>query len=236
MSSLRIGVLAVQGAFAEHVGRLRRLGCDAVELRQRQDVMRTLDGLVLPGGESTVQAKLLRDLGMMEPLERAIREGLPVLGTCAGLILLAGSVESASDGRADGHAGSSAGGHAGSSTGGLSEVPSPGCAMCVTPVEGFRTLPVAVRRNGYGRQLGSFAARGVLNVAASGRAAETIPLTFIRAPRIVSVGCGVETLVALDGEPVAVRFGRQVGCCFHPELDPDDSLYELAFFQGRSAG
>lgn len=106
-----IAVLALQGAFIEHEQRLQSLGCTTIELRQAADLARPFDGLVLPGGESTVQAKLLHDLGMFEPLRQRIAEGLPALGTCAGLILLA---------------------------------------------DHFRTLPVTVRRNAYGRQLGSF--------------------------------------------------------------------------------
>ena len=201
MCSRRIGVLAVQGAFAEHTARLRQLGCEAVELRQLADLARPLDGLVLPGGESTTQAKLLRDLGMLQPLRQLIRKGLPVLGTCAGLILLAETVESTGDGRA-----------AANPAGPL-------------PVEGFRTLPVTVRRNGYGRQLGSFTATAPLHVKHG--EGPIVPLTFIRAPRIVATGPGVETLVSLDGEPVAVRYGNQIGCCFHPELDSSDALYHL---------
>ena len=215
MSRRRIGVLAVQGAFAEHASRLRRLGCDAVELRRRADALQTLDGLVLPGGESTAQAKLLEDLGMREPLGRLIREGMPVLGTCAGLILLAETVESTGDGRR------------GSAFGNGRD-----CGMrrarggAAVPVAGFRTLPVSVLRNGYGRQLGSFVASAPCRCGRGDT--REISLVFIRAPRIVSVGPGVETLVSLDGEPVAVRFGNQVGCCFHPELASDDALYRAA--------
>ena len=99
MCSRRIGVLAVQGAFAEHTARLHQLGCETTELRQLADLAQPLDGLVLPGGESTTQAKLLRDLGLLEPLRQLVRGGLPVLGTCAGLILLAETVESTGDGR-----------------------------------------------------------------------------------------------------------------------------------------
>ena len=84
-----IAVLALQGAFIEHEQRLQSLGCTTIELRQAADLARPFDGLVLPGGESTVQAKLLHDLGMFEPLRQRIAEGLPALGTCAGLILLA---------------------------------------------------------------------------------------------------------------------------------------------------
>ena len=85
----RIGVLAVQGAFIEHVQMLSQIGADAFEIRQLKDLDGPFDGLVLPGGESTVQGKLLKDLGLFLPLQKRIQEGMPVLGTCAGLILLA---------------------------------------------------------------------------------------------------------------------------------------------------
>lgn len=89
MRQLNIGVLAVQGAFIEHRYMLEGLGAHTFELRQRSDLSLPMDGLVLPGGESTVMGKLLRDLQMLEPIRDKIRQGLPVLGTCAGLILLA---------------------------------------------------------------------------------------------------------------------------------------------------
>lgn len=89
MSSKKIAVLAVQGAFAEHIDRMKSLGAECIELRQRADLNQAFDGLILPGGESTVQGKLLRELSMFEPLQEKIRNGLPVFGTCAGLILLA---------------------------------------------------------------------------------------------------------------------------------------------------
>lgn len=85
----QIGVLAVQGAFIEHERILKSLGAEVFEIRQLRDLDRHLDGLVLPGGESTVQGKLLHDLGLFEPLKNLIENGLPTLGTCAGLILLA---------------------------------------------------------------------------------------------------------------------------------------------------
>lgn len=86
-SAPRIGVLALQGAFREHLRSLRRCGADAVEIRTRED-LDGLSGLALPGGESTVMGKLLTEWGMMERLRGLIRDGLPVFGTCAGLILL----------------------------------------------------------------------------------------------------------------------------------------------------
>ena len=198
-----IAVLALQGAFIEHEQRLQSLGCATIELRQASDLDRPFDGLVLPGGESTVQAKLLHDLGMFEPLRQRIAEGLPTLGTCAGLILLA---------------------------------------------DHFRTLPVTVRRNAYGRQLGSFHAEGRWEEGAKGTeeaagatcvadeknhssssatlASEPVLLTFIRAPRIEVLDPDAEPLVTLSGTTVAVRHRRQIAAAFHPELDPDNRLYE----------
>ena len=86
---IKIGVLAVQGAFAEHRQILEKLGVETFEIRQLRDLEQDFDGLVLPGGESTVQGKLLQDLGLFEPLRERIENGLPTFGTCAGLILLA---------------------------------------------------------------------------------------------------------------------------------------------------
>ena len=86
---IKIGVLAVQGAFAEHRQIREKLGVETFEIRQLRDLEQDFDGLILPGGESTVQGKLLHDLGLFEPLRERIESGLPTLGTCAGLILLA---------------------------------------------------------------------------------------------------------------------------------------------------
>ena len=85
---MRIAVLALQGAFAEHEQMLHRLGVESFEVRQLADWNQPKDGLIIPGGESTTQGKLLRDLGLFEPIRQAIIDGLPVFGTCAGLILL----------------------------------------------------------------------------------------------------------------------------------------------------
>lgn len=85
---MRIAVLALQGAFAEHEQMLHRLGVDTFEVRQFADWQQPKDGLIIPGGESTTQSKLLHELGLFEPIRKDIRAGLPVFGTCAGLILL----------------------------------------------------------------------------------------------------------------------------------------------------
>lgn len=90
----KIGILALQGAFAEHEQVLKALGVETVQIRNRQDweAHTDLDGLILPGGESTVMGKLLHDLDLFEPIKTKINAGLPVFGTCAGLILLAKTI------------------------------------------------------------------------------------------------------------------------------------------------
>lgn len=90
---MKIAVLALQGAFAEHRKMLSKLGVSSFEIRQRRDLNQSFDGLIIPGGESTVQGKLLRELGLFEPLRERIEDGLPVFGTCAGLLLLAKEIE-----------------------------------------------------------------------------------------------------------------------------------------------
>lgn len=184
---MKIAVLAVQGAFAEHIAKLKKLGVDCIELRQRADLEQRFDGLILPGGESTVQGKLLRELQMFEPLRDQIRQGLPVLGTCAGLILLAQKISN-------------------------------------DEAVWFGTLPVCVRRNAYGRQLGSF------HTEAEVEGIGTVPMTFIRAPYVESL-CqtkdGATILSRVDGRIVAVRYGNQIGMAFHPELDEDDRIHEM---------
>ena len=90
---MRIGVLALQGAFIEHERRIAELGATPFEIRTRADVEKPFDGLILPGGESTVQGKLLHELDLFDPLRRMIGAGLPVFGTCAGLILLARRIQ-----------------------------------------------------------------------------------------------------------------------------------------------
>lgn len=86
---MRIAVLALQGAFVEHEAMLRHLGHTAFEIRQLSDWNHPMDGLILPGGESTTMMRLLKDEGLFSPIREAILGGLPVMGTCAGMILLA---------------------------------------------------------------------------------------------------------------------------------------------------
>lgn len=177
-----IGVLAVQGAFIEHEKVLESLGIEHFEIRQKKDLDRHMDGLILPGGESTVMGKLLRDLELFEPLKELIESGLPVFGTCAGMILLADELSNDES-------------------------------------RYFATLPVTVRRNAYGRQLGSFHARAQM------RGIGEIPMTFIRAPYVEQVH-GAEVLATVDDNIVAVRYKNQLATAFHPELDDDLSVHK----------
>lgn len=90
---MHIAVLALQGAFIEHEQMLAKLGVPSFEIRQKRDLERKFDGLIIPGGESTVQGKLMRELGLFEPIKKLIEDGMPVFGTCAGLLLLAKEIK-----------------------------------------------------------------------------------------------------------------------------------------------
>lgn len=90
---MKIGVLSLQGAFAEHRKMLSMLNVESFEIRQKKDLDTDFDGLIIPGGESTVQGKLLVELDLFEALQKKILEGLPVFGTCAGLLLLSKKIE-----------------------------------------------------------------------------------------------------------------------------------------------
>ena len=179
---MQVGVLAVQGAFAEHEHVLSELGVSCIELRNAGDLDKHYDALILPGGESTVQGKLLRDSDMFDTIKSQIEGGMPVLATCAGLILLAQHIE----GDDTVHLG---------------------------------TLPVTVKRNAYGRQLGSFHTKAVLDGIGE------IPMTFIRAPFVKSTEDGVKVLATVDDHIVAVQYKNQIALSFHPELDDDLRLH-----------
>jgi 5'-phosphate synthase pdxT subunit len=86
-----IGVLALQGDFREHIATFASLGEQAIEVRTVAE-LETCDGLVIPGGESTVMQKLAMNYGLFEPIKKKIRDGLPTFGTCAGLIMLADEI------------------------------------------------------------------------------------------------------------------------------------------------
>jgi len=90
MNSNKIGVLSLHGAFIEHIASLQKLGVEALAIRLPRD-FENLDGLIIPGGESTVISQLMRSYGLMGMIRELVRDGFPIFGTCAGMILLAKS-------------------------------------------------------------------------------------------------------------------------------------------------
>jgi len=181
---MTIAILALQGAFAEHQQMLQRLGVDSVLIRNLNDWQKYLAdfpegkrGLIIPGGESTAMMRIIRDEELFLPVREAILGGMPVFGTCAGLIML--------------------------------------------DHDHLDTMDIQAKRNAYGRQLGSF------HTTDDFKGIGNIPMTFIRAPYIESVGEGVEVLSVVDGNIVAARQGNQLVTAFHPELDEDTRIHEF---------
>ena len=180
---MNIGILALQGAFKEHKDILDKLEADSYEIRKKSDLKKRPDGLIIPGGESTVIGKLLNDLDMMEELKNMIENGIPVFGTCAGLILLAKKIEN--DKRI----------HL-------------GC------------MNIEVQRNAYGRQLGSFVTEEEFQGIGK------IPMVFIRAPYIKSIGNNVKILSEVKGKIIAAEEKNILVTAFHPELTRDTRVHK----------
>ena len=195
---MQIAVLAVQGAFIEHEYMLSRLGVESFELRQKSDLDKPFDGLIIPGGESTVIIKLLHELGLFAEIKESIERGLPLFGTCAGLISVAKRVEN-SAGEPERFGGP--------------EIFYPGLA----------TMNICACRNAYGRQLGSFYTEAPMLISSQ---EHILPMTFIRAPYIKEVGEGVKVLATVDGKIVAAQQGNQLVTAFHPELNHDTTIHQ----------
>lgn len=174
--------MALQGGFEEHIQHLHSLGVEAFEIRKKADLNRAMNGLIIPGGESTTMGKLLKDLDIYNELKSRIAQGLPAFGTCAGMILLAKKIVD-------------------------------------SDVVHFGVMNISVRRNAYGRQLGSFFTN------AEFKGVGEVPMTFIRAPYIESVGEGVEVLSVVNGKMVAAREGHLLATAFHPELTGDNRVH-----------
>lgn len=173
MSPPLVGVLALQGGFEAHARALEELGARTRIVRVPAD-LDGLDGLVMPGGESTTMTLGIEREQLAEPLREFVRSGRPTLGTCAGLIMLDRA-------------------HLG-------------------------LLDVSVRRNAFGRQIGSFEA----DLDFDG---ESLHAVFIRAPWVEEHGDDVEVLAEVDGHPVAVRQGNVLAVAFHPELTHERRLH-----------
>lgn len=211
-----VGVLAVQGDVREHLEALRACGAHAVPVRRASE-LENVDGLVLPGGESTTIDRLLRAFDLAEPLQARIADGMPVYGSCAGMILLADRLVEA---------------HAGQRTlGGLDVlVRRNAFGRQVDSFEadldlGFDLADDAESSDG---SEGLDASR-----RAEGSAGERRPLraVFIRAPWVEEVGEGVEVLAAVEVEgvdrPVAVRQGPLLATSFHPEVTGDLRVHAM---------
>ncbi len=179
---MKVGVLALQGAFIEHINMLNSLNIQTFEIRQKKDIDKSFDALILPGGESTAMGKLLDELQLLTPLKHLIENDMPTFGTCAGLILLAKDISNFEKSY-------------------------------------FKTLNVSVKRNAYGRQLGSFTTFQNFDN-------KKIEMRFIRAPYIENVYDGVDILSIVDGNIVAVRQKNQLATSFHPELTKDTFVHE----------
>lgn len=179
---MTVGILALQGGFAAHARALARVGASSVLVRKPADLA-GVEALVLPGGESTAMLTGLARDELEQPVRAFVQSGRPVLGTCAGAILLAHAVTGPAQ-------------------------------------RSFDVLDIDVERNAYGTQLDSFEA-----VVDGGSAFPDLRAVFIRAPRIVRVGPGVETLARVAGHPVLVRRGSVWAATFHPELGDDDRVH-----------
>ncbi|PYI67449.1 pyridoxal 5'-phosphate synthase glutaminase subunit PdxT [Arthrobacter livingstonensis] len=213
-SSPLIGILALQGDVREHARALESCGARVVAVRRPAELA-AVDGLVLPGGESTTIDKLTRIFGLREPLRERIQAGLPVYGSCAGMILLAENIADPATDQA---------GNAQQTLGGLD---------------------ITVRRNAFGRQVDSFETElHFTQLAPEGGPERAVHAVFIRAPWVERVGRSVQVLASVEVpaearpaagngriEPVvravAVRSQHLLATSFHPEVTGERRIHEL---------
>jgi 5'-phosphate synthase pdxT subunit len=179
----RIGVLAIQGDYEAHAEALNEAGADPVEVRKPEQ-LDGLDGLILPGGESTTVLRFLDRLHFFDVL-KDFCASKPVFGTCAGAILLAREVRN-------------------------------------PPQRSLGLLDATVERNAYGRQIDS-----TILTAETSLPGGPLEMVFIRAPRIVETGAGVQVLALRDGYPVLVQQGNVMAATFHPELSRDRRVHQF---------
>jgi 5'-phosphate synthase pdxT subunit len=195
---VKVGVLALQGASARHRAMLARLGAEPVAVRS-PDQVDGLDALVIPGGESTTISKLLDSSGLFDPVARRLADGLPVFGTCAGMILLADTVL---DGRPD------------QRSFGVLDVAVRRNAFG-RQVDSFEAdLQLDLANDGDGER-------------DPDRTQPRFRAVFIRAPVVERVGPEVDVLAAVDGRPVLCRQDHILVAAFHPELGDDTRLHQL---------
>lgn len=179
---MKIGVLAIQGDYEAHKARLEQLGAE-VTLVRKPEQLDAIDGIVIPGGESSTFLNFLAEHGFLKKL-RDFVSTKPTFGTCAGAILLAKHVEN-------------------------------------PPQQSLEAMDIRIRRNAYGRQIDSS-----IRQARSKLGDKPLEMVFIRAPKIVSTGKGVEVLATHGGDPVLVRQGKIMAATFHPELSEDTRVHQ----------
>jgi 5'-phosphate synthase pdxT subunit len=179
---MKIGVLAIQGDYEAHKTRLEELGAE-VTLVRKPEQLDAIDGIVIPGGESSTFLNFLAERGFLERL-RDFVSTKPTFGTCAGAILLAKLVEN-------------------------------------PPQQSLDAIDIRIRRNAYGRQIDSS-----IREAQSKLGDKPLEMVFIRAPKIVDTGKGVEILATSNGDPVLVRQGKIMAATFHPELSEDTRVHQ----------
>jgi 5'-phosphate synthase pdxT subunit len=179
---MKIGVLAIQGDYEAHKARLEQLGAKVTLVRKPEQLDR-IDGIVIPGGESSTFLNFLAEHGFLEKL-RDFVSTKPTFGTCAGAILLAKQVEN-------------------------------------PPQQSLEAMDIRVRRNAYGRQIDSS-----IREAHTKLGEKPLEMVFIRAPKIVSMGKGVEVLATAGRDPVLVRQGKLMAATFHPELSQDTRVHQ----------
>ncbi|MEE0139731.1 pyridoxal 5'-phosphate synthase glutaminase subunit PdxT [Fusobacterium ulcerans] len=180
---MKIGILALQGAFQEHKNILDSLNVNNSLIKTKEQ-LEDIDGIILPGGESTAMGKLLRDFDILEPLKEKIKNGFPVFGTCSGMILLAEKLSN-------------------------------------SDVVHLGVMGIEVKRNAYGRQLGSFETLGDFKGID-----KKVKMVFIRAPYVENIKEGVEVLSVVNENITAVREKNMLAVSFHPELTDDTSVHE----------
>jgi 5'-phosphate synthase pdxT subunit len=179
---MKIGVLAIQGDYEAHKARLEQLGAEVTMVRKPEQ-LDAIDGIVIPGGESSTFLNFLAEYGFLERL-RDFVSTKPTFGTCAGAILLANQVEN-------------------------------------PPQQSLNALDIRIRRNAYGRQNDSSIREGRTQLGDA-----PLEMVFIRAPKIVRTGKGVEVLATSGGDPVLVRQGKIMASTFHPELSEDTRVHQ----------
>lgn len=182
MAGKRVGVLALQGAFVEHEAALQKCGARPCQVRTVQDIDE-IEELIIPGGESTTIGKLMHAYGLIEKIQKRYAEGMPIWGTCAGMILLAREVV------------------------GMEQVH-------------LNLMNIAVRRNGFGRQVDSFETE--LQVEGINHCRGV----FIRAPYVEKVWGNARILAYHQDKIVMVQQGTLLATSFHPELTDDPSIHD----------